>query len=136
MATHGEHPFHREERGSIRDARVTGIRIEGYLIRVTAEHDGKRRIRVQIDQEHYRALKAYFLEKATQRDISWLSREFWRLPFEPYAPVRRQLLCILRAVNKKRKEAGYEVLPQSVLRFKRWRGKVFEENDPPDYGRS
>ncbi|MCA9439140.1 MAG: hypothetical protein KC978_25370, partial [Candidatus Omnitrophica bacterium] len=65
-----------------------------------------------------------------------LSRELWRLPFEPYAPVRRQLLCILRAVNKKRKEAGYEVLPQSVLRFKRWRGKVFEENDPPDYGRS
>lgn len=128
LATHGEHPFHREERGSIRDARVTGIRIEGYLIRVTADHSGKRRIRVQIDREHYRDLKAYFVENALHRNPERLSSEFWTLPFEPYAPVRRQLLCILRAVNKKRKEAGYEVLPRTVLRFQRWKGKVFAEN--------
>lgn len=128
LATHGQHPFHLEERGAIRDARVTGIRFAGYQLRVTADANGKRRIRVQIDRTQYRDLKAYFLDIATHRTAEALMREFWSLPFEPYAPVRRQLLCILRAVNRNRKAAGLEPIPKAGLRFKRWRGKVF---DPP-----
>ena len=45
--------------------------------------------------------------------------EFARVRFEPYAPVRRQLLNILRAVNRARHEAGFEAVPASVLRLRR-----------------
>ena len=45
--------------------------------------------------------------------------EFGMLRFEPYAPVRRQLLNLLRAVNRARKQAGFEPVPVECLRLKR-----------------
>ena len=36
---------------------------------------------------------------------------FYRLPFEPYAPVRRQMLNLLRAVNRVRRQAGFKPVP-------------------------
>jgi hypothetical protein len=59
------------------------------------------------------------LELAAYRSAESLGRELYNLPFEPYAPVRQQMLNILRLVNKKRKEAGYELLPPTVLRYQR-----------------
>ena len=47
-------------------------------------------------------------------------------PFEPYAPVRRQLLAIVRRVNECRAAAGLERLPYSVLRLKRRIYRPFE----------
>jgi hypothetical protein len=41
------------------------------------------------------------------------------LPFEPYAPVRRQYLELLRLVNKRRKAAGLAVAPFTALRLRR-----------------
>ncbi len=42
-----------------------------------------------------------------------------QLLLEPYAPIRRQLLNILRAVNTKRKLAGKGPVPTSALRLRR-----------------
>ena len=39
------------------------------------------------------------------------------LPFEPYAPVRRQLVNILRAVNRERQAAGFEPVPGGGYAF-------------------
>ena len=44
---------------------------------------------------------------------------FYELPFEPYAPVRRQLLNLLRAVNLVRKQAGYRPVPVEVVPLRR-----------------
>jgi hypothetical protein len=44
---------------------------------------------------------------------------FGRLPFEPYAPVRGQLHCILREVNRRRKLAHYEMVLSSSIRVRR-----------------
>lgn len=38
------------------------------------------------------------------------------LPFEPYTPVYRQLFSIWKAVNEKRRQAGFDLLPGSTLR--------------------
>jgi hypothetical protein len=81
--------------------------------------DGKRRVRVQIARERYRELKAYFLSLACHRSVETLSKELWNIPFEPYAPVRKQLLNLLRVVNSKRDDAGYQKIPTSVLRMRR-----------------
>ena len=121
LATHGRHRFFEEEKNSIRDARRNPVRFSGYAVSYRAGHP-----HVRIEEEEYRNLKAYFLELCIHRSVDALTREFSRLPFEPYAPIRRQLLRILRAVNRTRLAAGYEPVPKSCLRLKRRIYRPFE----------
>src|SRR5262249_1347302 len=69
--------------------------------------------------DEYLRLKSHLLGLAAHRSVEKLVEEFQRIPFEPYAPVRRQLLNMLRAVNRARGEAGFEPVPVSVLRLRR-----------------
>ena len=132
LATHGHHPFYDHEGDNIRDVRRVPIKFAGYSISVKkggykkkaspgsrAIRDDKWRVRVQIGQEHYRNLKAYYLDVAIRRSAEQLGREFYNLPYEPYAPVRQQLLNALRLVNKDRKTAGLESVGPKVLRYQR-----------------
>jgi hypothetical protein len=132
LATHGAHDFFELEARNIRDARKVGIQFNGYSIGVKKGgfvrktqpdeppvRDGKYRVRVQIAAKRYREMKAYFLEIATHRSVEALGSELYNVPFQPYAPVRQQMLNILRLVNRARKEAGYELIPPSVLRYRR-----------------
>ncbi|MBU0717022.1 MAG: hypothetical protein KJ749_02135 [Planctomycetes bacterium] len=61
-----------------------------------------------------------------------MAGEFGLVDFEPYAPVRRQLLNLLRAVNRARKEAGLEPVPMSCLRLKR---RIYRPFDAAGDGR-
>ena len=132
LATHGFHPFYDDEAQSIRDARRVAIKFEGYSISVAmggflrksgeasvAVRDSKWRARVQIERELYRGLKAYFEDIAVHRSAVQLARELADLPFEPYAPVRQQLLNLIRYINQRRKAANLEPLSFSVLRYRR-----------------
>jgi len=74
-------------------------------------------VSVRIHPSGYLTLKAYFLDLATNRSVEKPTAEFQRIPFEPYAPVRRQLLNILRAVNRERTVAGYDLVPVEALRL-------------------
>jgi hypothetical protein len=121
VATHGTHAFFEEEALSIRDARKTPIRFRGYAISYSNGHP-----HVRIEQEEYKRLKAYFLDLAPHRSAERLGSELARLPFEPYAPIRRQLLAVLRAVNRERKRAGFEPVPKSCFRFVRRVCRPFE----------
>lgn len=53
------------------------------------------------------------------RSMESLASTFRSVPFEPYAPIRRQLLNLLRAVNKVRAAAGYDPVPAEILRLRR-----------------
>jgi hypothetical protein len=48
-----------------------------------------------------------------------LAADFAQVPYARYAPVRRQLLLILRAVNDKRGQLGFELVPRSALLLRR-----------------
>jgi hypothetical protein len=72
------------------------------------------------------SIKEYFLDLAVHRSAERLGQELRELPFEPYAPVRRQLLCVLRAVNLERKKAGFEPVPRSAFCFLRRISRPFE----------
>src|SRR5262245_22370663 len=109
LATHGHHQFFEEEEDCIRDVRRIPIQFHGYSVTVKKgqfllKHspdeapipDGRYRVRVQIGCERYRELKTYFLDMATRHSVERLGRELWGIPFEPYAPVRRQMLNVLR----------------------------------------
>lgn len=131
-ATHGHHQYFEEETAAIRDARKVPIQFSGYSISVkrgdylrkeaadeSAAPDGRYRVRVQIAREAYRDLKAQLLDIACRRTSEQLGREFWNIPWEPYAPIRRQCLNLLRLVNERRKEAGTDPLAADVIRYRR-----------------
>lgn len=126
LSTEGHHFFKQQEQTQIRDCRRVPIKFEGYSISyrrsgVTPSGDAspKWHASVRIDNETYRDLKAFFLERACHRSVENLSRDFARVPYARYAPVRRQLLILLRAVNSARARTGYEPVPTSALRLLR-----------------
>lgn len=110
----------------LRDCRRTPIRFQGYSIsyrRAGVTPAGgpapKWHAHVRIDDNTYRMLRDRFIDLSTHRTADTLGNEFARIPFARYAPIRRQLLNILRAVNERRKQQNYELLPHSVLKLKR-----------------
>jgi hypothetical protein len=123
-ATHGEHDFFAEEAACIRDFRETPLKFGSYAISHRGGHP-----HVRIAQPTMLDLKAYFLERSCHRSAERLGREFASLPFEPWAPVRRQLLQLLSAVNAKRREAGFEPVPRECLRFRRRIYRVFDDDE-------
>ena len=129
-ATHGEHPFFDvHSAAQIQDCRRNGIKFSGYSIRRgCCERTGKAHTLVRLDKPTYTALKAHFLELALRRDRQQLADEFLAIGFQPYRPVREQLLAVLRAVNRKRNQAGLATLcSRECIRSKRRITKPFAE---------
>jgi hypothetical protein len=139
LATHGDHAIREGEGDNLKDARRCPIRIGDYALYVkrgnylkrepkdqAAKPDGKWRVRVVIAREPYRELCASFLSIACHRRGETLAEELFSLPYEPYAPIRKQLLKLLRLVNAKRQAAGYAKIPATCLRFKREIVRAFE----------
>ena len=126
LATHGTHPFYDAEADSIRDIRRIPLQFHGYSIsyrRGGRTRDGKPdhkwHAHVAIERRRYLELRDHFLELARHRSADNLALQFYRLPFEPYAPVRRQLLNLHRAVNQTRKRSGITTIPIEVVPLRR-----------------
>ena len=141
LATHGHHPFFDAEAQNIRDARRVPIKFAGYSISVAKGdykpkrltngalvHDNKWHARVQISKDRYRDLKAYLLDIAPHRSAEYLAAELYCVPFEPYAPVRQQLLLLIRHINRRRESARLEPIHFSVLRYRR---RIVRPFEPP-----
>jgi hypothetical protein len=139
LATHGDHAIREGEGDNLKDVRRTPLRIGDYTLYVKrgeylkkrageelAATDGRWRVRVLIAREPYRELCAYFLSIACQRRSETLEQELFNLPYVPYAPVRKQLLKLLRLINAQRQAAGFTKVPPTCLRFKREIVKAFE----------
>jgi len=110
LATHGDSLFFVRERKMVRDVRRTPIKVGGYAVGYT-----NRRVSVRIERNEYRQLKASFVSRACNSQDR-LEAAFASLPYEPYAPVRSQLLAVLRAVNRRRAAAGLPVLDRGCVR--------------------
>lgn len=123
IATQGEHLFFSAEQNAIRDARHFPIHLFGYTLSCKNGHAV-----VGLSRKTYRDLEAYFLDRALHRKAEALMWELRTLPFEPYAPVYRQIASLWKAINRKRKTAGLPLLPAS-LRRKRRIYRPFEVSD-------
>lgn len=142
LSTHGKHLFFEHEANNYRDIRRVPLQFHGYSLTVRqggrlrkihssqpALPDSRFRVRVMISKAAWSEHRAYLLDMATHRDAETLRWAFWNLPFEPYAPIRRQLLMLLRAVNSKRAAKGYEKLPYDVIRYRRNIVKPFGDEE-------
>jgi hypothetical protein len=119
LATKGVHRFFHDE-PNFKDIRHKPLKFEGYSISYKHGADGKWHPSIRLHPDRYRELKAYFVDLATHRSAQRLRLEFEALQVVPYAPIRRQLLDILRAINRARDDAGFEPLPTAVLRLRKW----------------
>ena len=116
----GGHEFFDEHSpGQIRNVRNQPIAFAGYSIGYHRGADRRWHVSVRIHPERYRSVKAYLLDIATRRSVDQIAQELSELPFEPYAPVRRQMIALLRAVNRERKTAGLGLVPFKCLRLRR-----------------
>lgn len=115
LATDGDLPaLFDNERRSVRDVRRVPLKAFGYSICVR-----RGRVDVGIDREEFKRLRAYFVERAVHRGGEVLAAELAELPFEPYRRVRHQLQKVVRAVNQRRRAAGYLPLPPTAVRVTR-----------------
>lgn len=114
LATHGAHKFFDEEARSIRDLRRVPLKVFGYAVSQKRGH-----AHVRIERDEFRGLKAYFLRQAAHRRAETVTEELQALPFEPYAPVRRQLLQLVRAINRTRRAAGFDPITFEAVRLRR-----------------
>ena len=133
LATHGQHRFFDEEAASIRDIRRVPLKFGGYSISYRrggrlrdGKPDGGWHSHVEIDRNFYKELEAYLLEMAVRSSANRIAREFYNLPFEPYAPVRRQMTKLVDKVNKVRKKAARQRIPYRVCPMRRRVVKPFE----------
>lgn len=120
VATHGEGFFFTGEGRGIRDFRKQPLVYHGYSVSSRRSRGGgSRHASVRIERRQYLVLKTYFEEMATKWSVERLASELGALPFERYAPVRNQLYMIWRAVNRKRRVAGLELVPRGLMPWRR-----------------
>jgi hypothetical protein len=119
LATPGEHDFLIHE-ADIQDIRRRPIKCFGYSVGCYRGRAGTRwHPSVRIERALFQEIKADFLGCAKDEVVETLRERFHRLPFEPYAPVRRQALSLLGGVNTSRRLAGLETVPLEALRLRR-----------------
>ena len=123
----------------LKDCRRVPIRIGSYSISyrrsgVALPRGGtiKWHAHVRLTASAYTELKVYFDSIAVHRSVENLTAEFAKIEFARYAPIRRQLLNVLRRVNERRQRQTYQLLPYSVLNLRRLPVKVYvDSHDNP-----
>ncbi len=96
----------------------------------TREGIARPRLRshVQIDWEHYKELKAMFDGLSCRRSAEELTQLFYELPFEPYAPVRRQVAGLRALVNRNRRSRGLALVSKESFPMKSYSVPVYRPN--------
>ncbi|MCB0325604.1 MAG: hypothetical protein KDD69_18610 [Bdellovibrionales bacterium] len=103
-----------EEKSQYREERASGLRPP------RGTKDEQWRSRVEIERRTYKRLRAYFLNIAGQHSVEHLARELQAIPYQPYAPIRQQLLGLVRDINVVRRVAGRkDEVPYEALNLKR-----------------
>jgi hypothetical protein len=132
VCTKGERQkFNQGEGKNIKDARRRPLKFAGYAVSVRVKENGELGARVRVERETEAMLKNHFVSLALNSSAQTLKSAIYNLPFEPYAPIRRQFLGLVRAINKKRNEASLELLPYDCVRFRRVQVKPFEPVEVP-----
>ncbi len=126
LATKGHHHFFDNEVAQIRDIRRVPLKFAGYSIsyrRGGRTRDGRKdptwHAHVKIERRQQLELIAHLSELARRRAPDSVVSAIYNLPMEPYAPIRRQLLMLLRSLNRERAVLGYPLIPLEVLPLRR-----------------
>lgn len=110
----------RGEKEALQNLRESPIRFKGYAISLKFDQQAQKwRVHVDLHPKTRRHLEKFFLSIAFKRTAKQLEALFRRVPYEPYAPVRRRLIGILEKVNTRRKRHGYRKVRITCIRIYR-----------------
>jgi hypothetical protein len=124
VATHGNHPFFAAEGKEVRCFRKQPFKAWDYSISYRAGHP-----HVRIPLDTYKKVKEYFTNRATCRDLGWWERKLRSFPWEPWAPIRRQVFNLIRHVNRLRTAKRLDPIDwRTCYRLRRKSFKVFHES--------
>lgn len=115
LATKGRHEFFERERMAMRDLRRVSIKIAGYSIGCRKGRDGRWHACVRIESQPYLDMKTRMVGAATWREPDALVDELREIQFTKYAPIHRQVLTILRAINRRRALAHLPPVPVTLI---------------------
>lgn len=118
IASAGLHPFFEKE-SEIRDVRREPIIFGNFSIGYKKGTDRKWHASVRLSREVFSQTKRRFAVLSLKLSVEALQHEIANLPYPMYAPVRRQVLAVLRLVNNLRAEAGLEQVPSRNINLKR-----------------
>lgn len=121
LSTPGEHLFFDERSGegrACKDIRRVPILFKGHQIGCTKGSDGKYHSSVRIEPQRYRMLRTRFIAISRWKKER-LAEEFSALPYLPYARVKKQYFVLLKLVNEKRREYGFQRLTSNCLNLVR-----------------
>jgi hypothetical protein len=119
MATEGRSVFHAERQ--FQDLRRVPLELFGYSLGFRND-----RASVRIGDEQFRILKEHFRGIAVRYPCERLGEEINSLPFLRYAPVRDQLLQLVRVVNRTRAAWGLAPIPRDAVCLKKTALPVYE----------
>jgi hypothetical protein len=123
LATHGKHRFFADEAKRVQDVRRVPIKHGGYSVGYWQGFD-EGHVSVWIEANQFRELKDSLLKRALGTSVEDLVGEFRAFSFLPFAPVRQQILSLVRAVNRARKLAGLECVPLAAVVEQYWRKRT------------
>jgi len=118
LATHGQHSFFVSE-PDFQDLREKPIEFAGYSVGCRRGPDARYHPSVRLSRGRWQTLRDHFAWLALRPDVEDVTAAFRTIRVAPYAPVRRQLLQLLRHVNRRRKAASLELVPVTALQFRR-----------------
>src|SRR6266567_3599245 len=127
IATDGEDAFFSQET-TIRDIRRVPLHCFGYSVGVYQRPDGSWHPSVRMAAKVFESLKEELCETALRCSADVLEEKIRRLPFAPFAPVRNQVLTLLRLVNQRRKVAGFSLVAGECVRRRRKPVQVFTDS--------
>ena len=113
LATDGQHEFFEAEKAIIRDLRSLPLSIRGYSIML---HPRGQFVSVRIERRRFGAMKKQFEVLATSTSAEALEMKLSRLRLEPFEPVRRKILFLVRKVNAIRRRAGLSQINPPIFR--------------------
>jgi len=119
LASKGRHEFFDRERASFCDVRRVPIKFAGYSIGCRIGRDGRWHSSVRIERAMHAGMKVLLVETGLRRGARAVEQEFAESPHLPFAPIRRQLLEVWRAVNRARRTAGFESVAIEAVPWKR-----------------
>ncbi|MBK8270711.1 MAG: hypothetical protein IPK83_21355 [Planctomycetes bacterium] len=119
LATKGRHEFFERECDVFRDVRRAPIKFAGYSIGCRKGRGGRWHASVRIERDYFTDMKAWLIEWGLRRGSRSVEEEFAGLRHQPYAPIRRQLMEVWRAVNRVRHTAALEQVPIEAVPWKR-----------------
>lgn len=126
LATKGRHGFFERERASIRDVRRKSIKVAGYSIGCRKGRDGRWHASVRIEHALLVALKSGLMEAGLHHGSHALGTACAEIRHLTFGPIRRQLLGVLRSVNRVRRTAGLNTIDFESIGWRRQIVRPFE----------